>query len=161
MTEKDIFNASCGAMEDGTSRALVMVETKEFIVTNETEKILTEFSCDNPVVNIHRGFAQTIIDLTFEDSEDYDFVHIFKALKEFTNPNNSVGELAKSIPTIQVTVIPKGLMGDYFVSGLHASWCAMPSEAGGDINTIRFIFQNEYLHCFKTNDNWEDVNDDI
>ena len=94
-------------------------------------------------------------------SERYNREYMFKMLKAFTDSNNSISELADVIPTIQVTIIPKGLLGDYFVSGLHASWCVMPSEAGGDMNTIRFIFQNEYLHCFEINDNEEDMEDDL
>ena len=148
MTEKDVLMAASGTDVEGTTKSLVVVETKNVDVSTEFETTLKELQLDNPVVKIYRGFATSLVDLVFDDSSDYDYVHLFNMLKEFSSLENSVSE--DVVPTLAVTVIPKEYGGDYFLAGLHPSWCAMPDEPGGDVNTIRFIFDNEFLHTFSS-----------
>ena len=52
------------------------------------------------------------------------------------------------IPVIQVTILPLSLEGEYFISGVHASWTMIPSQENKLPDTIRFIFNNNDFHTY-------------
>ena len=151
MTEKDVFLASCGVDEDGEGKSVAMIETL-FIDSDPSkdEKIVDSITFDGVPVNIFRSLRSTIIDLQFRDNTDYDFIQSLTILKDFTRAENSIDE--KSVPTIQLTVMPKEYEGLYYITGVHGTWCAMADVPGKLPDIIRFIFDNDLVHTYRIAD---------
>ena len=53
------------------------------------------------------------------------------------------------MPTLYVTIMPYVYEMEYFLTGLHAVWCLMPSVADGGIDTVRLIFNNELFSVYQ------------
>lgn len=152
MTEKEIFIAACGVDMDDNPKATVQIKASVLNVQDNEETELKEFTTDTPIVSIFRSYRYTMVDLQFPSSTDYDYQQATSLLREFSNPENSIEDEADKIPSIVLTVAPKSLELEYFVVGIHGAWCLMPSELPTEIDTIRFIFDNELLHTYKFND---------
>ncbi|HAG69674.1 MAG TPA: hypothetical protein DCL38_06850, partial [Lachnospiraceae bacterium] len=54
-----------------------------------------------------------------------------------------------AVPSIMVTLAPKEFEGRFYVSALHGMWVLMPSVVGGAVDTVRFVFENEFVNCFE------------
>lgn len=152
MTEKEIFIAACGVDEDNNSKATIQIKASVLNVQNNTEEELQELTTDTPVVSIFRSYRYTMIDLQYPGSTDAEYIQSVNLLKEFSRPENSLEDDAAEIPSIILTVVPNELELEYFIVGIHGTWCLMPSEIASEIDTIRFIFDNELLHTYKFND---------
>ncbi len=149
MTEKEVFIATCGVDEDKNNKSLIKVETKVFHIDDETEETISERTLDGPVVNIFRSMRYTMIDLKFRDNSDYDYINVSALLKEFCVPENSIDDKASDIPAVVLTVMPKELEGEYYITGMHGTWTLMPSQPNRLADTIRFIFDNNLVHTYR------------
>ena len=152
ITEKTVFIAACGVDEKGTNKSITKVETNYLNVADNAEKVESEITMDGAVVNIFRSLRYTMIDFQFTNSADCDYVRALQLLKEFSIPENSLDTESSIIPCIQVTVMPKELEGKYFITGIHGTWCAIPSEPNRLADTIRFIFENGLVHTYRINE---------
>ncbi|MCR5102735.1 MAG: hypothetical protein K6B41_15410 [Butyrivibrio sp.] len=150
ITEKDVFRACCGIDNNGESKALSRIELKKFH-SDRKEEMVSEITLDGVIVNIFRSMRYTLVDLQYEDNSDYDYVRCVQLLKEFSVAENSMDEKAEYIPAIQVTLMPKEYAGRYFMTGVHGTWCLMPSKVGILPDTIRFIFDNPLLNVYEMN----------
>ena len=91
--------------------------------------------------------------MCFKGSTEYDFVNAASLLSKFTTPENSLDSEAKKIPVIQLTIMPKSLRGEYYICGIYpAFWGLVASEAGGEVNTIKFAFANDSFQTYRIND---------
>lgn len=159
LTEKQIFIEASGVDEEGTPKSLVQLATKFFDVNEGDEEKVREMTFDGAVVNIFRSLRMTMIDLKFESAVDYGFIQASEMLKEFTTAENSTDEETGRMPIVQLTIMPKELEGQYYICGIHGSWCLMPSEPGKAADIIRFIFDNDTVHSFEINETELDVDD--
>ncbi len=151
MTEREVFVAACGVDEEGVNRSLVKIETK-FLTMDGEEDAVGEITLDGPVVNIFRSMRFTMLDLTYDSGTDFDFVHAVQLLKDFSVPENSLDDEDTRVPCIQLTVMPKELDGVYYITGVHGTWCLMPSVPGRADDTIRFLFENDLVHTYRINE---------
>ena len=143
--EFDVMQACCGMDEDGYARAVCAV--KMLFLTGETEpEEADEIVTDAPVVNIYPDALRTMIDLTFRNTADYEFSNLVLRLQEFVRMDLSAR--SDAVPSIMVTVSPKEWMGRVYLSAIHGMWCLMPEVAGGEVNTVRFFFENESVGCY-------------
>lgn len=152
MTEKDILIACCGTDADGITNSIVKVQNTILDINKDAEDIKSEVTLDNPSVNIMRTYRYTIVDLIFINDTDYDYINTVQMLRDFIIPENSMDAEDSLVPAIVVTISPKSFEGQYYVAGMHGTWCLMPSDPSGPVNTIRFIFDNELLHTYELND---------
>ena len=150
MTEKEIFISACGIDEDGEGKSIVMIETLFASPDpSKEEKIVDSITFDGTPVNIFRSLRSSLLDIQFRDNTDYDYVQALSILKDFTKAENSLDSSSESVPTVQVTLMPKDLEGLYYIVGIHGTWCAMSDEAGKLPNIIRFIFDNDLFHTYR------------
>ena len=151
MTDKDVFKAACGITEDKDNKSLVKIETKFYSANDNSEADVEQRTIDGPVVNIFRSLRYTIVDLQFSDNSDYDYINVSQMLKNFSTPENSMDTVTDKIPAIVLTVMPKSLEGQYYICGMHGTWCLQPSAPNKLADTIRFIFENDLLHTYQVN----------
>ena len=159
MTEKEVFIAACGVDDDQNNKSIVKIESKIFHTKNSTEEDVSERTIDGPVVNIFRSMRYTMIDLQFSDNSDYDYINVSAMLKDFCTPGNSIDDLAEDIPAIVLTVMPKSLEGEYYICGMHGTWCLMPSQPNRLADTIRFIFDNNLVHTYQIDESQVDTDE--
>lgn len=152
MTEKDIMKACCGTDEVGNTNSAVKVQNLILNITTGEQKIINEVTLDNPSVNMFRSFRYTMVDLIFNSHTDYDFLNTTSMLNAFTVSDNSMDSEDYNVPSIVVTICPKEYDCEYYTVGMHGAWCLQPHIAGEEINTIRFIFDNELFHTYEVND---------
>ena len=151
--EIEIIKAACGLDENGEPRSVVRMEAKILHLSGEgSEETLSEMTLDDPCVNIHRSFRYTMVDLEFGDSKNEEYTRSVKMLKESTSPEQSMDLENDRVPTLVLTVVPKEFDGEYFICGMHGTWCLMPSVPDQPADTVRFLFENELIHTFKLDD---------
>ena len=151
--EIEIIKAACGLDENGEPRSVVRMEAKILHLSGEgSEETLSEMTLDDPCVNIHRSFRYTMVDLEFGDSKNEEYTRSVKILKESTSPEQSIDLENDRVPTLVLTVVPKEFDGEYFICGMHGTWCLMPSVPDQPADTVRFLFENELIHTFKLDD---------
>lgn len=148
LNEKDILISACGTDENGFSKAIVKIENSILSISDKEPIVIDDIVMDNPIVNIFRSRAFTMIDMTFKNPEDFELKELSEKLKSFCSPENSLNDEFDEMPTICVTVCPKQLNGAYYILGLHAMWTLQPSSIGGNIDTVRFIIQNDYFNTY-------------
>ena len=149
MTEREIFLSCCGNDEKGDNKATIALKLSKINLNNGDEEVKDEMLFDNPVVNIIRNPRFTMIDLTFTNKEDFEFVNLVARLQDFSKAENTAETDDAMIgPTIILTVIPKAYKGEYYCSGMHGVWVVMPSRIGGEIDTVRFIYDNELFMAY-------------
>ena len=150
--EKEIIRAACGVNEEQESNSIIRVETKILHLSEGgSEEPLSDLTLDTPIVNIHRSFRYTMIDLQFDSENDQDFILLSEMLRDFTGTEQSMDVEKDRIPVLVVTVMPKAYDGEYFICGMHGIWCLMPSGTGKFMDTVRFIFDNELVYVFQIN----------
>ena len=150
--EKEIIRAACGINEEQESNSIIRVEIKILhLLEGGSKEPLSDLTLDGPVVNIHRSFRYTMIDLQFDSENDQDFILLSEMLRDFTGTEQSMDVEKDRIPALVVTVMPKAYDGEYFICGMHGIWCLMPSGTGQFMDTLRFIFDNELVHVFQIN----------
>lgn len=152
LTEKDVFIAASGVTEDGDGKSLSQIATKFLDMGTGEEELVREMSFDGVIINIFKSLRMTMIDFKFESALDYNFVQASEMLKEFTSVENSADPESNRMPIVQVTIMPEELEGQYYITGVHGSWCLMPSEQGKAADIIRFIFDNDTVHTFRINE---------
>ena len=150
--EQEIFKVACGMDEEQESNSIIRVEAKILhLADGGSEETVSELTLDGPCVNIHRSFRYTMIDLQFEDARDPDFIRLSDMLKDFTTTEQSMDVENDRIPALVLTIMPTALDGEYYICGMHGTWCLMPSEAGLFADIVRFIFDNELVHAYQIN----------
>ncbi len=149
MTEREIMLSCCGEDDFGSNRATVAVKLSRINLETEEEEIEDEMLFDNPIVNIFRNPRFTMIDLTFTNREDFEFINLVARLQDFSKAENTAVNTKATIgPTIVLTIIPKETKGEFYCSGIHGIWCCMPSKIGAPIDTVRFIYDNELFMAY-------------
>lgn len=151
INEKDILRVACGRDKLGITKSMVKIETSIISMDGKDPINIDDMVLDNPAINIFKSMAFTMIDLTFDSSEDYELAQLFSMLTNFCKPENGIGERFNEVPAVCVTVCPKELDGQYYICGLHAMWSVMSSKGSNVNDTIRFIVSNEYLHTYQFN----------
>lgn len=145
--ENDVFNAFCGIDEDGEFNAIADVRLCYISEDGEDERILDEYIFDTPVVNVFRTAGMTLVDLIFSGSGDHDLIQLVSSMSEFIKPGHVI-DSDRYIKCISVTVTPKNEFSDYFSTGMFATWVLMSGMPGGEADTVRFIFDNEFFGTF-------------
>lgn len=155
ISEKEVFRVICGEDEYGQPKSDVSVKISDFDMTTEEEHVLNELVVDNAIVNVFKTPALTMVDLTFSSGTDPQLVALIDLLNLYTQDNINPDE--NILSTIVLTVTPKE-DGDVFLSGIHGVFCLMPIALQGKIkiNTVRFIFTNDYLYAFEIPDDAEE-----
>ena len=150
MTEWEVMISCCGEDEFGNTKATAAIKLSRINLETFEEEVIDEMLLDNPIINIFRNPRFTMLDLTFTNKEDFEFVNLAGRLQSFTwdesvtmNPEGTIG------PTIIVTLIPKESRGEYFCVGIHGLWVIMQSMVGAPVDTVRFIFDNELFTTYQ------------
>ena len=130
MRELEVMRACCGEDEEGFSRAAVSVKLM-MLKEDETAEEIDEIVLDNPIVNIYRDPRRTLIDLTFPNVKDFEITNLAVRLQSFMGEKMTMQRDA--VPSIMMTLAPKELFGQYFISAIHGMWFLMPSAVGGVI----------------------------
>lgn len=159
MNERKIFSVSCGEDEFGVSKSMVSIKMSDFDIENEKETVYDEIILDNPVVNIFKTPALTMVDLTFTKPKDFEFINTVARLQEYVK-TDMMSQNENIFSTIVLTIMPKDFLGELFCSGAHGTFCIMPSKPDVPADTIRFIFQNSYFYAFKIPEEIEFTEDD-
>ncbi len=151
MTDKEVMMNCCGVDDNGLPRAMAALKMAKIHVKEAREEIKDELILDTPVISMHRGPKFTMIDLIFQDPGDFSFVNCVGRLQKFfrighSSEHEDTDEAV--IPTLAVTIAPRELMDEYFVSGMHGIFTVMPSHIGMPNDTLRFIFTNDSFHVF-------------
>ena len=154
MRELEVMRACCGEDEEGFSRAAVSVKLM-MLKEDETAEEIDEIVLDNPIVNIYRDPRRTLIDLTFPNVKDFEITNLAVRLQSFMGEKMTMQRDA--VPSIMMTLAPKELFGQYFISAIHGMWFLMPSAVGGVIDTVRFIFENDFVDCFEVREDSRDT----
>ena len=149
INEIDVFKACCGEDEEGNPKSIIAIEAKVMFDTNGEEireEALWEKSIFSAVVNLQRAARFTTVDLTFDSPLNVEFLNLVGLLQDFSKPSNSINN--ESVPCIFVTVMPNEFEGDYYLTGMGAAWCLMPSKPNSLADTVRFIFDNDLFSTY-------------
>ncbi len=146
ISERDIVITCCGEDDYGNPKALVSVKLADINVNTGEERVLDEVIVESAIVNIFRSVVSTMVDLTFMDPEDYEFVSAVAHLQDFCRVDMEPGN-SNVIRTIVVTVVPKKFESAY-ACGFHAAWNIQPSKVGVKNDTLRFVFDSDYFNVF-------------
>lgn len=147
VSEKEVFEAICGEDDLGQPKATASVKLSDFNIANETEQVYNEMVIDNAIVNVFKTPALTMVDLTFYSENDSRLAELSKMLTDFSKQSMSSSD-ENVLSTIVLTVVPNKDASVY-VSGIHGTFCFMPSAIGAAVDTLRFIFQNDYIYAFE------------
>lgn len=147
-TEKDILIAACGEDIDGFSKAITAIRLEDINCNNGDIRTVDEILLDSPIINIFRTKGTTTVDLTFTDSNDYEFMNTVARLNDFMKASFSP-DGSEVIRSICVTITPKEVFTDFLSTGIYGVWNLQPSNIGGSIDTIRFFFDNDYFQTFR------------
>ncbi len=153
MQELEVLRACCGEDDEGFSRAGVAVKLM-MLKADEGAEEIDEAVLDNPIINIYRDSRMTLIDLTFLNVTDFEFTNLVVRLQTFLGDKVSMKEDA--VPSIMMTLAPKEHLGRCYITGIHGMWFLMPSAVGGAVDTVRFLFENDYVSCFQVEDTNEE-----
>ena len=145
MKARDVFEASCGIGGYGNSRALVRVQTGFIDRRSLEESTLEHYDMDNPIVEIHQNAKLTLVNLSFGDSGDPDFIYISDMIKRFQVMDASIDD--ERMPSLSLTIMPKELDGSY-VYGVSGIAFLQSSTAFGSNDTVSFVFTNDCIHAY-------------
>lgn len=148
LSEKEVLIAACGKDRDGYSKSAVKIDNAIINVNTGDESIVKELLIDDAIVNIFRNAQMTMLDLTYDNPENYEFENLIRFLQDATQTENTMDSQQQHVPSIVITVCPKELEFEYYITGIHALWCIQPSQAGGVNDTVRLIFTNSLFHVY-------------
>lgn len=157
MTERDILIAASGISEDREPKAQIQIETKFVDVEKGEEVVVDSIGFHGPILNFFRSVRHMNVDVQFDSASDPGLYQLVKVLKEFWIPENSVVSGDGRIPVVVLTVLPTALAGEYFATGVNASWVVIPSQVNRLPDTVRFIFDNRDFHTYRLNESNIDV----
>lgn len=143
----EIIQAIEGVDEMGAAKAICNVGIQRG--TNESD-IIVEASCNtmNAVVNICATKLWVMVDLRFENSYEYDLIQITRLCTDYVQMvKNEMGKYNKPLSLV-VSLTPVGEY-DAFIIGRDGFWSLMPSDIGGEPDTIRFIFMAEDFGAYE------------
>lgn len=152
MTEREILIAASGISETREPKAQVQIDTKFVDVENGEEIVLDTIGFHGPILNFFRSVRHMNMDVQFDSASDPGLLQLVQILKNFCVPENSLSTGDSRIPIITVTALPTSLGGEYFATGVNASWVVMPSQANRLPDTVRFIFDNRDFHTYRLNE---------
>lgn len=143
----EIIQAIEGVDEMGASKAVCNVSIQRG--TNDSD-IIVEAGCNtmNAVVSMCAAKVWVMVDLRFENSLDYDLIQITKLCADYVQMvKNEMGKYNKPLSLV-VSLTPAGEY-DALIIGRDGFWSLIPSEAGGEPDTIRFIFMAEDFGAYE------------
>lgn len=147
LTEHDVFKNTCGEDEKGNAKAVTVIKLSDFYIKDEKEIVLDEIVLNNPIINIFKTPVQVMVDLTFINSSDYEFINAVARMQDFIKMENR-NPSPEVLSTIVLTLLPKEYLGNIYLTGIHGTFCIIPSKPDVPVDTIRFIYNNEYFHTF-------------
>lgn len=157
MTEREILIEASGISESREPKAQVQIETKFVDVENGEETVVDSIGFHGPILNFFRSVRHMNVDVQFDSSSDPGLLQLVQMLKNFCIPENSMVSGDSRIPVVVLTVLPTSLNGEYFATGVNASWVVVPSQANRLPDTVRFIFDNRDFHTYRLNESNIDV----
>ena len=155
LPEKEVLLACCGEDEYGDAKAIINIKMSDVNLVENTEQVLDEIIMDNPIVNVFRSLLNTTVDFTFANPQDYEFINLVGRLNSFMKAEMEPAE-DNTLRALFVTITPKEDLVDYFSTGMYGTWFLQPSKVGGAVDTIRFIFSNEFFKTFRIEEEHEE-----
>ena len=145
MTAKEIFSACVGTNEEGNSKTTVRVATSLMDRATMEEEEKDEILLDKPIVDIFQSERLTMVNVTFDDPFDTDFIALSDIVVRFQIFNNSTD--AEKSPIITLALMPKEVTGHY-IMGVGGIAVIQPHNAGKQNDTVTFIFTNDTIHAY-------------
>ncbi len=150
MTEREILLACSGVTEDEQPRARMLLETKYVDLKDGTEVTVSEKALFGPVLNFFRNARHMNVDVCFPSATDPELLDVVEMLKAFSTPEHSMDIADSTVPLVQLTVMPEAYHGEYFAAGWNSSWVLMPSQMNRLPDTVRFIYDNDDFHTYRS-----------
>jgi len=151
MNEKDVIMAASGRDELGNGKSLLRLEAKRAVKYKDSETDRDIF-LEDKVVNVFIGNRFTTVDIEFDDEYDVNFIGMRAMLYDFSDAANSMDPESGEIPFLLLTLMPKECMGEYFVCGMDPAWSLVASKPLGKEDTVRFIFDNNFIGTFEVDE---------
>lgn len=136
-----------GVDDAGEPRAIVNVSVQRGSDEDDLE-LISSYSTMEAVVSMCVSERWISIDLQFDDPFAYDLVQLAQLCGDYENKEREERDKGFLPLSLVVGVTPTGEY-DAFVVGRNAFWCIMPMMPGGEIDTLRFIFQREDLAAYE------------
>ena len=145
-SERDVLIACSGENFDGTPKAVCSVKLADINVETGNENVIDEIIVDSAIVNVFRSAVSTMVDLTFLNPQDYEFVDLVTRMQSFCKADMEPAD-PQTIRTIVVTIVPNEFE-ECYCAGLNAAWVIQPSKVGALNDTVRFIIDSEYFNVY-------------
>ena len=148
---RDIFQIIKEIGENGKIKAscCLMVE-KGLGDVDMTPKIhkLAYMQNASVIVRLIGNFA--VVDLSFEDCADYDYLRALELCREFTDMTDACEyeEKTNSDHSLILYMTPNGKY-DFFLLGMDAAWKLIPKKLKERRNAIRMIFTRENFGTYE------------
>ena len=144
MRSRDVFKAACGKNILDENKSVVKVQAEKINRNNLESQEIDSLDMDNPVVDIHQNARLTIVNLTFEDADDPDFLYLADMVKRFQTNDNSMSDT--ETPGMAITILPKEMTG-FFIHGV-SGMSILQSSNNKEFDTVSFIFTNDCIHAY-------------
>ena len=142
---RDIFQKVKEVGENGKvkARCCLMIE-KRFEDTELSPKIQKLVYVQNASVKVSQTSDFAVVDLSFENCTDYDYLRTLELGREFTEMTDACEFVEKSNSDLSLILYmtPNG-NHDYFLMGMDATWKLIPKKWEERRRSIRLIFARE------------------
>lgn len=152
ITIKDIVMAASGKDEKGFNKSAVGLFFEKIDVEGNST-IINEVDVDKPIINIFKNVNRVQVDVIYSTKNDIDLKMMNDLLVRATSAENSVDDNATHIPLITLSIIPHKYEGKFYILCTDPIvWCLTAQEPRGEIDTLRFVFDEEDFNILAADD---------
>ena len=147
----DIFQVIKEIGENGKvkARCCLMIE-KKFEDTELSPKIQKLVYVQNASAKISQTSNFAVVDLSFENCTDYDYLRTLELCRKFTEMTDACEFVEKSNSDLSLILYmtPNGNY-DFFLMGMDAAWKLIPKKLEGRRSAIQLIFSKEKFGSYE------------
>lgn len=152
ITVKDIIVAASGRDEKGFNKAACGLFFEKIDIEGNAT-IINEVDVDKPIINIFKSLKRVQVDVIYPMKNDIDLKMMSDLLVRATSAENSIDDNATQFPLVSLSIIPHELDGKFYIlCSDPIVWCLTAQDPRGEIDTLRFVFDEEDFNVLATSD---------
>lgn len=148
LRESEIMLSACGVTEEGIPKCQTMLTLSIIDSEKELEEMEDKFDellISTACLSLERSVCFTTATLTFQSADEEELRHAKSMLRGFQNflKNNPLSD--RKFSYVGLTIKPDEFQGEYWITMANGAWSVTSSEMDGKLDSIRFIFANDFV----------------
>ena len=150
---KEIIDSACDSDENGFTKSAVGLFYETINNDGKVMETIKTVSCDRPVITITKRYQHFFIDLAFSTHLDTDLSLMNSLLKDAFADSDSFDPDRETFPLITLSIVPHQFGGTYYMICTDpAFWALTAQEPKGEVNTLRFVFDEEDFYLMEADE---------